>query len=233
MDIRTMFTKNKTTPAPALSERERIAAELEYENSQLPELKMLVRFGRRPQEAVDEKEHLIADLETRLDALTKQENIERERGASRVEKLPKAEATYAAKLAVFAQQLGSIHHAARELRAMHDDMMEEFADLKDRQRGISRIPGLRNRPAFTLGGSTFLDQLVGEYESLSIFISEAREAGINTPALSVPSAAAARSHRPRKAEADKVVDAQLVQDARQAIERDRIARMRNAPKVAA
>ncbi len=228
MNLRTMFTRT-LTPPPSLSERDRVAAELEYETGLLPELKLLVRLGRRPQDVLDAKEQYIEGLADQLNSLNSLEAKRQDIKARQDQELPKEEGDLRAEVQDFVADVLRLRAKADALQQKHDSITSRFSDYTRPLLTQQQVP-MKNRLLLPLvegdnktliGIFTDRDSVVGEW------LEDAREAGFVVPNAPVVRSTPTREHAEMKVDPDDTaVRAQGLQDKRAEIERERIEKIR-------
>jgi hypothetical protein len=123
--ITRMLTRKNTPPPPApfASERDRLAAEIQYEKDGLPELALLVRLGRRDAAELERAERRVEALEGHLATLNVAAAAESDLNTRREQILP-------ARMEALKSQLREESRLLDELTRLQEALEREATELQ-------------------------------------------------------------------------------------------------------
>jgi hypothetical protein len=183
MNIIERITGRPKSVAPVvLTPRDRIAAELEYESSSLPELELLVRFGRRTQEDLDAKRAHVTALQVELDALTKAEAADAALTLLQQTELPREEAALAGEIKDFIKELSRLRDRARSIMRKRDAIVDRFGNHNRNNKSgwVLSVP-LANHLLLQLTAG-LIREFADAHGTAAQWCKEAKHAGFDVPA---------------------------------------------------
>lgn len=189
------FTRRTPSAPPVLSQRDRVAAELEYETALLPELELMVRFGKRQPEDLDAKRGHIEQLQKNLEIMTNAEAEDAKLTARQKTELPAEEAALTSELREFIKDVLRLRDRARAIVRKREAIEDRFGNHRrvDKAGHVLSVP-LANHMLLSLISGFISDDLCDFQGPAARWLQEARQAGFEVPREAMPAARPARRH---------------------------------------